>query len=231
MNLAKTLFIRAYRICSHFIAMDLEFKRISSLLLLNGYPKRVVDSCLKSVLQKIYNPGPVLHTVPRKEIVIVLPFTGKHCLIVRTKLTKLFRLLYPMASLRVIFSPTFKLGHLFKFKDVVPSALQSMVVYEFRCSSCNARYVGQTTRHLATRIAEHLGISPRTHRILGAPCFSAIREHRETTGHTINANDFSILSKAKQKYDLAILESLHIFRTRPSLNTMQGALELQLFRT
>ena len=162
---------------------------------------------------------------------MVLPFTGKHGLMVRTKLIRMFRLLYPMASLRVVFSPAFKLGQMFKFKDAIPRVLQSLVVYEFRCSSCNARYVGSTTRHLTTRIAEHLGVSPRTHRTLSAPSFSAVREHRNTMGHQISPSDFRILSRAKYKYDLGITESLCIQRTLPVLNTMQSAEVLQLFKT
>ena len=33
--------------------------------------------------------------------------------------------------------------------------LKSHVVYQIKCSSCNASYVGQTTRHLTTRLSEH----------------------------------------------------------------------------
>ena len=35
--------------------------------------------------------------------------------------------------------------------------LKSSVVYKFTCAGCGSRYVGETSRHLSTRIKEHLG--------------------------------------------------------------------------
>ena len=34
------------------------------------------------------------------------------------------------------------------FKDKIPNALRSCVVYSFKCRCCSASYVGQTVRHL-----------------------------------------------------------------------------------
>ena len=39
--------------------------------------------------------------------------------------------------------------------------LRSRVVYKYTCQ-CGALYVGQTRRHVHTRISEHLGVSPLT---------------------------------------------------------------------
>ena len=140
------------------------------------------------------------------------------------------RRLYPMAALRVVFSTTFKIGNLFRVKDGTPHNLQSMVIYEFCCLSCNARYAGQTTRHLKTRVAEHMGISSRTGRLLSAPLFSSIREHSHKTGHVFNEHYFRIIDKARKKYDLGILESsVKITNTRPKLNVMLNSNELCLF--
>ena len=136
-----------------------------------------------------------------------------------------------MANLRIIFIPAKKISHLFPFKDRVPTVMQSLVVYKFRCASCNAQYVGKTARHLTTRVAEHQGISPRTQQPLQSPAFSAIREHSHRSGHSINQQDFSIVCKAKIKFDLSIMETLEIQRTMPSLNTMQSSLPLELFTT
>ena len=60
------------------------------------------------------------------------------------------------APCRVIFT-------LRKLKTVLPSLkppisqmLKSKVVYQITCPGCNASYVGQTSRHLTTRLNEHL---------------------------------------------------------------------------
>ena len=40
-------------------------------------------------------------------------------------------------------------------KPPVEKMLKSHVVYQIKCSSCDTSYVGQTTRHLTTRLSEH----------------------------------------------------------------------------
>ena len=45
---------------------------------------------------------------------------------------------------------------MFSVKDPVPVELRSNVVYKFTCATCNSCYVGETSRHLSTRIREHL---------------------------------------------------------------------------
>ena len=45
---------------------------------------------------------------------------------------------------------------MFSVKDPVPFDLRSRVVYKFLCAGCNASYIGETSRHLSTRVREHL---------------------------------------------------------------------------
>ena len=99
---------------------------------------------------------------------------------------------YPQVSLRVIFKPSSTLFQQFKFKDRICDALQSSVVYKFKCSRCNSTYIGQTKRHLTARIAEHRGRSFRTGFPLSKPSYSAIREHSEASDHPIYPSDFTI---------------------------------------
>ena len=51
---------------------------------------------------------------------------------------------------------TFKIKNLFNVKDAVPEGLHTRVVYKFLCTSCNACYVGETSRHFSTWVREHL---------------------------------------------------------------------------
>ena len=91
--------------------------------------------------------------------------------------------------------------------------------------------MGQTTvtRHLHTRVAEHMGVSPRTRRSLSAPLFSSVRDHSHRTGHVSTEKDFKIVTKIRMKYDLSILESLVIANTRPKLNIMHNSEDLSIF--
>jgi hypothetical protein len=69
---------------------------------------------------------------------------------------------YPHISLHVAFRPSFRLSNFFPFKDRIPCELRSHVVYLYKCQCCSALYVGQTRRHINTRISEHMGVSPLT---------------------------------------------------------------------
>ena len=104
----------------------------------------------------------------------------------------------------------------FKFKDAVPDLLSSSVVYRFACAQCSATYIGETSRHLYSRIAEHQGRSPRTGQLL-KNVNSNVFKHFLDTGHDINTNNFEILTSAPNG-NLKILESVFIEKLKPSLN-------------
>ena len=142
---------------------------------------------------------------------------------------RLIHTTFPMARLNIVFKSTHRISKWFKFKDSIPQQLRSKVVYKFRCTSCSATYIGQTTRHLKTRISEHRGLSPRTGKALGNPNFSSIREHCLDTGHDFSVNDFEVIATGRDKYELKILESLLIKHYRPKLNNMLCSSPLQLF--
>ena len=92
-----------------------------------------------------------------------LPYVGNFSRIMQKKITKLLkRYCKPDLDIKLVFT-TFKLRNLFGVKDFVPQSLRSRVVYKFQCASCNACYIGETTRHLSTRIREHLVSDKSSH--------------------------------------------------------------------
>ena len=57
----------------------------------------------------------------------------------------------------VLLYKSFKIGRYFQLKSNTPLALCSNVVYKFTCScDMNLTYYGMSTRHLITRVREHL---------------------------------------------------------------------------
>lgn len=44
----------------------------------------------------------------------------------------------------------------FTNKDRIDTDLRSNVIYKFNCEQCNCSYIGETSRHLSTRIREHI---------------------------------------------------------------------------
>ena len=58
-------------------------------------------------------------------------------------------------DIKLVFSSS-KIGNLFGVKDPIPGALLSPVVYKFACASCDAYYIGETTRYFSIRERDHL---------------------------------------------------------------------------
>ena len=90
-------------------------------------------------------------------------------------------------------------------------SLKSGVVYKFKCASCNACYVGETSRHLTTRIREHLEKDKNSHIFKHLANSNICKEMSD-------AGCFSILDTAETKYKLRIKEGMHISWLNPALN-------------
>ena len=58
---------------------------------------------------------------------------------------------------------------------------------------------------------------------------SGIRDHINQSGHAASVNDFSILDRANNDFDLLIHEGLLILRDRPELNSQQSSIPLVIF--
>jgi hypothetical protein len=88
----------------------------------------------------------------------------------------------------------------------------------FKCSLCDADYVGYTTRHLHQRIAEHK--------------FSAIGKHLSDSHgdkNLLDESQFCVLRKCQGKFDCLINEMLFIKKLAPSLNTQSDSIRAKLF--
>ena len=115
---------------------------------------------------------------------------------------------------------------MFPFKDPIPDDLKSNIVYKYMCGICNSTYIGETTRHFKTRVAEHMGISPRTGKPTKNPK-SNVFKHGQDSGHPILRADFSIISSTKS-WDTKLLESILIHVHKPNLNGMATSIPLNI---
>ena len=82
---------------------------------------------------------------------------------------------------------------MFGVKNSVPNALRSQVVYEFTCAGCHACYVGESTRHFATLVHEHLHSDRNSH------IFRHLKGS-ETCRDLCSEACFSILDSAPTKF-------------------------------
>ena len=100
----------------------------------------------------------------------------------------------PFCKFKVFFKSSLRLGTLFNFKDQIPKALLSGIVYKFSCGGCNATYIGKTKRHFKKRVSEHIGVYALTVNVLQGQQYTAVRDHMLDCDHVGNPNDFILMT-------------------------------------
>ncbi|CAF3597166.1 unnamed protein product [Rotaria socialis] len=161
-NTISTMIYRAIQLCSSNKSLHEEFEFIRELSTKNGYPAGFVDSIIGPKLNIINAPpspppSPSNTSTPKTETVVFrIPYIGKESHVYGKRITSTVLNHYPLKKIRLIYDVIDRIGRGFSMKDVVPKELISHVVYEATCSKCDQKYIGQTCRHLKTRMNEHL---------------------------------------------------------------------------
>ena len=119
-----------------------------------------------------------------------------------------------------IVSKSCKVTSIFCNKSVTPFDLCSNLVYRFKCNGCNATYIGETARHLCTRVQEHCRLSGK----------SNIADHNKICKQSIGISNFKIISKSFKNYwERVTVEALQIKLLKPKIN-VQNALSTCILR-
>ena len=213
-GLIKTLIDRTFHLNNTWVGFHLDLKKLKVILQKNEYPLKLIDkSVYRYLSKKIINKPSETDPVKTNDNIryFKLPFIGNFSKFTENKLQKLTKQFCKEGSnIKIVFS-TFKLASLFSTKDKVPYGLKSYIVYKFLCAGCNASYVGETYRHISTRIHEHLETDKSSniygHLLKNPQCKSICDE-----------NCFSILDSARTKYTLKLKEGMYIKWLKPSLN-------------
>ena len=161
-------------------------------------------------MDKLYVPKQIVLTVPKKELLVVLPFLGTFSLNLRKRLYKAVSKSLPQCNIIVIFQSKNRLISLFKFKGSIPLYLHSYVIYKFQCSNCNITYYGKTERHLKVRAGDHISMSPLTEKKVINNKKSSVKDHCLSSGHMCSFDDFTVLNYESHKFKRLIKESLFV---------------------
>ena len=176
---------------------------------------------INTFLDRILNPPSKPCTVQKNRVYIKFQYLGPLSFHIRRTLRKLLNPLYPQIEFRFIFTNQNTIKNLFPYKDRISDRLQDNVIYQYDCVRCNSdvRYIGETTRNLATRIAEHQGVSEHTGEKSSSPPYSAIRDHCIEEHKSLpDADNFKIIARARSQQELHIIEAICITLRKPSLN-------------
>ena len=210
-------------------SFHLEVEQLRKIFECNNYPVGLIDQCVKTFLNKICVPKRNLITVPKKDVLIVLPFLGQFSLNLRSRSYNCFNKTLSQCNIKVIFQSNIRLSNLFRFKDSIPKELRSHIVYKFLCSNCNITYYGETERPLNVRSGEHLSLSALTGKRVNNNKKSVVRDHCLFFNHVVSFEDFPILTYESNPFKLLIKETLLVSRDKPLLNKQVKSIPLQLF--
>ena len=235
-GLVKTLLHRALTLCFDWEHFHKEVEFLKNIFRKNVFPTHFTDRCIKEFLNNIFMAKKAISDVPKKEILICLPFLGPESLKIRKHLTKLKATYFPGCKLNIAFKSTNRIRNSFMFKDKIPLDVRSHLLYRYTCNRCNSVYIGKTKRHYLVRVLEHLGVSIKTgNRYTFNPNNtnnSAVLTHINTQckhNHKASQNEFSIIGSANTDHLLYIKESLLIQNLNPKLNGSVKSTPLYLF--
>ena len=202
----------AKRLCSNDNLFHLEIEKLRTMFKLNGYPNYYFNK----VLNKFQNPT---HSISDNDnsddvyICLKIPFIGDHSYNLSKKLKGIIEA-DNKCKVRIIFK-SFKVRNYFSLKAKTPNNLLSNVVYKFTCQNDSGiTYIGETKRHLITRVGEHLSLSK-------------VYQNSEVESHAHNCpncvlnasfDSFSIVKKCFNNFDASIHEALLARRRNPALN-------------
>ena len=174
------------------------------------YPKSVIDNQIKTFLNKQFTVDSGTNFERQETLHYSLPFIGHFSHVTKKKLWHICERFCKDIDIKIAFSPL-KLSSFFICKVTVPKSFQFYVVYQFTCVGCKACYIGETKRHLNTRIEEHLGKDKKSH------IYLHLQENPQCQ-EKVNSDCFEIIDRASSYFRLQIKEAMHINWKKPELN-------------
>ena len=149
-----------------------------------------------------------------------LPYIGSYPSSTKKKIYELCKTFCKNTNVKIVFSP-FKLQDLFSSKDCLPVALKSFVVYKFTCAGCQSCYIGETKRHLPTRIKEHQQTDTKSH------ILQRLNENLNCR-YLCDDSCFIIIDHASSSFRLKLKEALHITWLKPVLNKQKNHVSITI---
>ena len=164
------------------------------MMMMMNYAVNITDQCIKKFLDKLNIHKQIVSTVPKRELLVVLPFLRKFSLNLRKRLYKSVSKSLPQCNIKVIFQSRNRLSSLFKFKDSIPLYLHSHLICKFQCSNCNITYYGETEHNLKVRAGEHISTSPLMGKSVNNNKNFSIKDQCLWSSQVCSFGDFTVLN-------------------------------------
>ena len=91
-----------------------------NIALTDNYPPNFIDSCIQSILNKLYTTKAIVQNVPKGNIFVESPFLKSTWFQIQKKLEKLFNDKLTSCNLKIIFVSPVRVKSFFTFNDKLP---------------------------------------------------------------------------------------------------------------
>ena len=228
---------RILRICSPAV-VEMELRSLRDIFLKNRYPDNVLEKYITSSKSEKRFIGP-----QRCPVKIHLPWTGPKSSLFEKKISSAVHVAYFAAKVHFIYS-TNRAFNLHK----LPTPSISNIIYLYECRRCESQYVGKTAKNLIARIKQHVprhllpqtADGPQTKKrgrppksTIDVDFSSEIAQHladNEQCRQSYSDEHFTVLSRARSKFHLDVLEAAFIHTLRPVLCRQKSfVVSLKLF--
>jgi len=186
---------------------DTNLNIVKNILINNGYPEKLINKQINNRYKRILHDRNSLNndnTLNNKNQTLLVPFIGK----VSCDIKRIFNNLVD-----VRFTVPRRLDILIKKgKDRLKDSQLTELVYKLNCKDCDKVYIGQTKRHMGTRIKEHLN------NIKSTSNHSVVTNHRLSYNHDFEWDKPNILHKEKNRKKREIAEMFLIKKFDNNIN-------------
>jgi len=183
---------------------------VKAILLNNGYPLTMLNRMivkrhkfLKNKIRDCFETNN--DQSDNRNYTLTVPYTGRLS-------NDIKRIVKNFVDVR--FSIPKKLDTLIrKGKDKLDDCRRTEVVYQIECKDCDQVYIGQTKRHLETRVKEHKNNIKNP-----SGNFSVVTNHRVSLHHEFDWDKTRILHKERNRKKREIAEMFFIKKQRNNIN-------------
>lgn len=184
---------------------------VKEILANNSYPISLVDSIINKRIN-LLRCRPIDYVSSRRNNsfdtsnAVVFPFVKR--------LSNDIQRILNDSGLKILHTVNNRLDKVIKKgKDVLPTYKRTNIVYKIACTNCDACYIGQTKRHLETRIKEHNSNIKKHY-----SNYSVISKHRTVLGHDFDWPNVTILHNEQNSKKREIGEMIFIKKHKDSIN-------------
>ena len=130
--------------------------KLSIILKEKSGPPSFVDKQVKLFLEnKINEKSDTVNVIKNVAKYYKLPYISHISTFFKRNVNRFCKYYFKSLNIKIVLTP-FKVADMLNLKDPIPKSLKFFAVYKFVSPGCNICYIGETTRHLLTKIKEDL---------------------------------------------------------------------------